>query len=101
MYAVIEVAGKQFRVTKGQHILLDQPEAQDVKTRVLMVVDGSNVTTERSKLDKITIATTKVGTVVEKSQRTMKFRQKEGRSSKRTLGHRRKRTRVLIDDIKL
>lgn len=101
MYAVIEVAGKQFRVAKGESILVDQPETTDVKTRVLMVVDGTNVVTDRAKLDKATVTTTVAGTVTERTQRAMKFRPKQGRSSKRTIGHRRKRTRLTIDAIKL
>jgi large subunit ribosomal protein L21 len=101
VYAVIEVAGKQFRVTKGQWILVDQPKAQTVSTRVLMVVDGGKITTDPAKLDKVTISTSVTGTVTEKAERVMKFRPKQGRTSKRTIGTRRKRIKVVIDDIKL
>ena len=99
MYAVIEVAGKQFKVAKGDSILVDQPEAQDIVTRVLMLVDGGNVVTDRAKLDKAVVTTSKDGVKREKSERVMKFKPKQGRTSKRTLGHRRVRVRVNIDNI--
>jgi ribosomal protein L21 len=101
VYAVIEVAGKQFKVTKGRWILIDQPEEQDVVARVLMFSDGKTVTTDRAKLDKCVIKTSKQGTHKEDLGRVMKFKPKQGRTSKRTLGHRRVRTRVMIDELKL
>lgn len=101
MYAVIEVAGKQFRVAKGDHILVDQPESAPVNPRVLLVVDGKDVVTDRTRLDTAKITTTIDGVVRERAQRVMKFQPKQGRSSKRTLGHRRVRTRVHIDAISL
>ena len=101
MYAVIEVAGKQFRVTKGQWILVDQPEAQDIVTRVLMFSDGKTVTTDRAKLDKAVVKTSKIGTKKTDLGRVMKFKPKQGRTCKRTIGHRRVQTRVMIDELKL
>jgi large subunit ribosomal protein L21 len=101
VYAVIEVAGKQFRVAKGDSILIDQPESQAVTARALMVVDGTNVTTDAAKLKGAMIATTVTGTVRDKAERVMKFQPKQGRTAKRMLGHRRTRTRVVIDSISL
>ena len=101
VYAVIELAGKQFRVSKGDSILVDQPETAAVEPRVLMLVDGGSVVTDRSKLDGAKVATTITGTVRDKARRTMKFRPKQSRSSKKILGHRRTRTRVVIDSITL
>lgn len=101
MYAVIKVAGKQFRVAKGDTILVDQPEAQAVETRVLLFVDGDTVTTDRAKLDKATVTTSKDGVVRERLARTMKFKPKQARSSKKIMGHRRVRTRVTIDELSL
>lgn len=100
MYAVIKVAGKQFRVEKGDRILLDQPEEQDVTTEVLLVADGKKVLTGADAA-KAKIATSKHGVVIEDLGRTMKFRPKSSRSSKRILGHRRKRVTVSIDSITL
>lgn len=101
MYAVIELAGKQFRVSKGDSILVDQPETAAVEPRVLMVVDGASVITDRAKLDGAKVATTVTGTVRDKARRTMKFRPKQSRSSKKILGHRRTRARIVIDSITL
>ncbi|MBC7644032.1 MAG: bL21 family ribosomal protein [Thermoleophilia bacterium] len=98
MYAVIKVAGKQFRVAKGDEILLDQPAAQDVVAEVLMLVDGKKVLTGADAA-KVKIATTKGGVIVDDLGRTMNFRPKSSRSSKRIMGHRRKRVTVKIDSI--
>jgi ribosomal protein L21 len=99
VYAVIKVAGKQFRVAEGDTILLDQPEDQDVTTEVLMLVDGSKVLTGADAA-KFTVTTSKHGIKREKTSRAMKFKPKQGRSSKKIMGHRRTRTKVSIDAIK-
>lgn len=101
MYAVIELAGKQFRVSKGTWILVDQPETHAVEPRVLMYVDGDNVVTDRAQLDSATVTTTIAGVVREKARRSMRFRPKQGRASKKMLGNRRTRTKIVIDSIKL
>lgn len=100
-YAVIEVAGKQFRVAKGDRILVDQPETQPLVARVLLFNDGGAVTTDRAALDKATVKLSAAGTVREDLGRTMKFRPKQHRSSKRIMGHRRTRTIATVDALSL
>jgi large subunit ribosomal protein L21 len=99
MYAVIELAGKQYRVTKGDTIVVS-PLAT-YKPRLLMVVDGATVTTDRAKLDGGSVTTKVVGTVRDKAERRMRFKPKESRSSKRMLGHRQTYTKLEIEGIKL
>lgn len=101
MYAVIEVAGKQFRVAQGDRILVDGPPEAKLDPRVLLAVDGAKVVSEAAALGKVTVKLTADGTFRDKATRTMKFKPKEGRSSKRTLGHRRTRTIVKVDSLKL
>lgn len=100
MYAVIEVAGKQHKVEKGRWFLVDQPEEMDLTSRVLMVVDGDNVVTGEDAA-KATVKLSKAGTVRIRGNRSMKFRAKQGRASKRTLGYRRTLVKVNCDSVSL
>jgi ribosomal protein L21 len=100
VYAVIKVAGKQHRVEKGRWFLIDQPEAQDIVAEVLLVADGSTVKTGADAA-KATVKLSKAGTVRIRGNRSMKFKTKEGRSSKRMLGYRRTLVKVSCDSISL
>jgi ribosomal protein L21 len=98
---VIEMAGKQFRVAKGDSILVDQPETKPLEARVLLVVDGDKCVSDRAALDKATVKLSAHGTKKEDQGRVMKFKPKQGRTSKRTIGSRRTRTVVKVDSLSL
>lgn len=100
MYAVIKVAGKQHRVAKGQWFLVDQPEDQDIEASVLMFADGAKVLTGDDAA-KAKIKLSKIGTVRIRGNRSMKFRPKQGRTSKRMLGYRRTLVKVQVDSLDL
>lgn len=100
VYAVIKVAGKQHRVEKGRWFLVDQPEAQDITAEVLLVADGTKVTMGKDAA-KATVKLSKTGTVRIRGERSMKFKPKEARSSKRILGYRRTLVKVTCDSISL
>lgn len=100
MYAVIEIAGKQERVEKGRWFLVDQPEEHEITSRVLMVVDGSKVLTGADAA-KATVGLSKAGAVRIRGNRSMKFRPKTSRTSKRMLGYRRTVTKVMCDSISI
>ena len=100
MYAVIEIAGKQHRVDQGRWFLIHQPEEQELVSRVLMFVDGDKVLTGDDAA-KATVKLSKTGTVRVRGKRSMKFKTKEARSSKRMLGYRRTMVKVTCDSISL
>lgn len=100
MYAVIKVAGKQHRVEPGRWFLVDQPEAQEIVSEVLLVADGKTVKTGADAAQ-ATVTLSKAGTVRVRGERSMKFRPKQGRTSKRTLGYRRTLVKVNCDKIAL
>lgn len=100
MYAVIKVAGKQHRVEPGRWFLVDQPETQPVEAQVLLVADGSKVVTG-AEAAKATVALSTIGTVRIRGNRSMKFRPKQGRTSKRMLGYRRTLLKVSCESVKL
>lgn len=100
MYAVIKVAGKQHRVEQGRWFLVDQPEEMDLSAEVLMVVDGAKVVTGPDAA-KAKVKLSKSGTVRIRGERSMKFRPKQGRTSKRMLGYRRTLVKVTCDSVSL
>jgi ribosomal protein L21 len=98
VYAVIEVAGKQHRVQQGRWFLVDQPEEQELAVRTLLVVDGEKVLTGADAAN-ATVKLSKTGTVRIRGKRSMKFKTKEARSSKRMLGYRRTLVKVTVDSL--
>lgn len=98
MYAVIEVAGKQHKVEQGRWFLVEQPEEMDLTSRVLMVVDGDKVVLGDDAA-KATVKLSKTETVRIRGNRSMKFRPKTGRTSKRMLGYRRTLVKVTCDSV--
>ena len=100
VYAVIELGGKQHRVEKGRWFLVEQPEEHAIEPRVLLVSDGKKVVLGDDAA-KATVSLSKQGTVRIRGNRSMKFRPKSGRTSKRTLGYRRTLTKVMCDSVSL
>ena len=102
MYAVVKVGGKQYRVEKGQSLVVDRMSASEgdkVTLDPLLLADGKNTVFEGSDLGKI-----KIEAVVTRHERgkkvhVLKFKPKRG--YKRRTGHRSDLTRLEIKDIKL
>jgi ribosomal protein L21 len=101
VYAVIELVGKQHRVASGDTVFIDGTLEGKLTPRILMVADGKNVVTDAAALGKATVEATCEGPSRIRMDRVMKFKPKQGGSSKRTIGHRRNMTRVKIGSIKL
>lgn len=102
-YAIIRTGGRQFRVAQGDTIDVDLLDVDSGKTAtfsdVLLFVDGQNVTQ-----GKPLIAGAKViAEVVEqrKDKKVVAFKYKRRKGYHRTIGHRRKLTRVKIKSINL
>jgi len=100
VYAVIKIAGKQERIEPGRWFTVDQPEDQDLTAEVLLVADGTKVVTGADAA-KATVKLSKIGTVRIRGERSMKFRPKQGRTSKRMLGYRRTLVKVNCDSVSL
>jgi large subunit ribosomal protein L21 len=99
VYAVIEVDGHQFRVQQGEKILVDG-KGTSPSSRVLMIADGDKVISDRAALDKATLTLKHTGEVRERQARVMRFKTKEARSQKRTIGGRRVRQQYEIAALK-
>jgi large subunit ribosomal protein L21 len=103
MYAIVKVGGKQYRVEKGDSLLVDRmpdDEGAKVALRPLLFKDDSDdAVFASSDLEKV-----KVEAVVTRHERgpkihVLKFKPKRG--YKRRMGHRSDLTRLEIGDIKL
>jgi large subunit ribosomal protein L21 len=94
-YAIIKTGGRQYRVAEGDMVdvdLLDVAPGKQASFEVLMHVDG----------DKVTLGSGKVtAEVIEqrKDKKVIAFKYKRRKGHHRTVGHRRKLTRVKIKSI--
>jgi len=102
MYAIVKAGGKQYRVEKGDSIVVDRmraDEGEKVSLDPLLFVDGDNAVFEGGDLDKVKVEAVVRGHERGPKIRVLKFKPKRG-YRKRT-GHRSDLTRLEIGDIKL
>jgi large subunit ribosomal protein L21 len=102
-YAIIRTGGRQFRVAEGDTVDVDLLDVDAGKTTtfsdVLMFADGKNVTHGNPL-----IAGAKVTAEVleqRKDKKVIAFKYKRRKGYHRTVGHRRRLTRVRIKSINL
>ena len=94
-YAIIKTGGRQYRVMEGETVDVDVLNVEPGKTasfEVLAHVEGGNVTLGGSKV---------TAEVVEqrKDKKVIAFKFKRRKGYHRTVGHRRKLTRIKIKSI--
>jgi large subunit ribosomal protein L21 len=101
-YAVVKVGGKQYRVEKGDSIVVDRMRAEEgdkVELQPLLYADGDKSVLDPSELGRITVRATVTGHERGKKIHGLKFKPKRG--YKRRYGHRADLTRLAIADIKV
>ena len=102
-YAIIKTGGRQFRVAEGDTIDVDILEVDPGKTAtfgdVLMFADGDDVTHGEPLISGAKVT----AEVLEqrKDKKVIAFKYKRRKGYHRTVGHRRKLTRVKIKSITL
>ena len=102
-YAIIRTGGRQFRVAEGDTIDVDLLDVDAGKTTtfgdVLLFADGDNVTHG----DPLVSGAKVTAEVVEqrKDKKVIAFKYRRRKGYHRTVGHRRKLTRVKIKSINL
>jgi len=102
-YAIIKTGGRQFRVAEGDTIDVDLLDVDSGKTAifgdVLMFADGDNVTHGNPLISGAKVT----AEVVEqrKDKKIIAFKYKRRKGYHRTVGHRRKLTRVKIKSISI
>lgn len=101
MYAIVEIAGKQFKVSQNQQLYTPQLDAEVGKgitfNKVLLVEDNDTVA-----IGTPTVASAKVvGKVIDqvRGDKIIVFKKKRRKGYQKTQGHRQNYTKVLIENI--
>src|SRR5213595_3207700 len=101
MYAIIETAGKQFKVTEGDRIKLDREQNADEKTitfdRVLLIAGGGDPKIGFPALSGATVTADVIGNAKGPKITTQKYKRRKGYHKK--IGHRQPLVEIKITGI--
>ena len=100
MYAIVKAGGRQYRVEKGDSIVVDrlhEDEGAKVALDPLLFVDGDKSVFEGADLEKVKVEAVVQGHERGPKIRVLKFKPKRG--YKRRTGHRQELTRIRVDAI--
>ncbi|MCT4562045.1 MAG: 50S ribosomal protein L21 [Crocinitomicaceae bacterium] len=102
MYAVVEIAGQQFKVQKDQKLYVHRLQAEEGAKvefdRVLLVDNGGNVTVGAPAIDGAKVTATVNSHL--KGDKVIVFRKKRRKGYEKKNGHRQALTSITISDIK-
>lgn len=101
VYAIVRVSGRQEKVSVGDIITVNRVKAEagdTVDLSAVLLVDGSDVTTDADKLAKVSVKAEVVGDLRGPKIVIQKFKNKTG--YKKRQGHRQDLTRLKITGIK-
>jgi large subunit ribosomal protein L21 len=101
MYAIVKTGGKQYRVEKGQTLLVERLPDDEGATVALqpMLYRSDETVFDADGLAKVKVEAKIVGHERGEKLRVFKFKPKRG--YKRRTGHRQELTRIEVTDIKL
>lgn len=100
MYAIANIAGKQYKVEAGQTIVVDRLNAEvgeELTFPVMLVVDGAK-TTIGTPVVKDIVAKTKVVSHVQDKKITV-YKYKPKKNERKKQGHRQPYTKISIETI--
>ena len=101
MYAIVEIAGQQFKVEEGQVHFVHRLEANEGDKRsfdkVLLVDNDGAVTVGTPTVEGITVSATVLSH--EKGDKVIVFKKKRRKGYKKKNGHRQSFTKIQIDSI--
>ena len=100
MYAIVKTGGKQYQVAEGDVIEVEKLEGEpgtEVKLPVVLVVDGSELTTAADALAKVTVSAEVVEHTKGPKIVIHKFKNKTGYHKRQ--GHRQPLTKVKVTGI--
>ena len=101
MYAIVEIAGQQFKIEKGRTIFTNRLEgdvdAALVFDKVLLTDDGGTVQIGAPGIEGVSVN----ATILEhlKGEKVIVFKKKRRKGYKKKNGHRQYLTKLRIDDI--
>ncbi|MGH6629673.1 MAG: 50S ribosomal protein L21 [Burkholderiales bacterium] len=101
MYAVIRTGGKQYRVSSGEKVKVEQLPAEVgstvVMNQVLMLADGDKVSIGKPLVEGASVNATVIGHGRHDKVRIFKLRRRK--NSRRQAGHRQNYTEIQIEKI--
>ncbi|MBR7744873.1 50S ribosomal protein L21 [Phycicoccus sp. BSK3Z-2] len=100
MYAIVRAGGRQEKVSVGDTLLIDKQTGQagdTIRLQPLLVVDGGSVTSDASKLAKVTVTAEVVKPAKGPKITILKYKNKTGYRKRQ--GHRQPLTQVKITAI--
>ena len=100
MYAIVRAGAKQQKVAVGDVIEIDKISTgvgETLTLPVVLVVDGDDVTSDATKLDKASVTAEVLGATKGPKITILKYKNKTGYRKRQ--GHRQKYTQVKVTDI--
>jgi large subunit ribosomal protein L21 len=101
MYAIVDIAGQQFKVSKGQKLKVHRLEAEEGKhvelDNVLLVSDGKTVSVGTPKVDGVRISAKVLSHG--KGDKVLVFKKKRRKGYQKLNGHRQQLTELWIEAI--
>jgi large subunit ribosomal protein L21 len=100
VYAIVRSGGRQHKVAVGDVIEIDKRDDKigaSISLQPLLLVDGENVTSDKAKLDAVSVTAEVIGDAKGPKIRIMKFKNKTGYRKRQ--GHRQKYTQVKVTGI--
>src|SRR6476660_6516214 len=101
MYAIVKTGGKQYRVERGQHLLVERLPAKEGASVALepILYRSEEAVFDAAGLKKVKVTATVVAHERGEKLRVFKFKPKRG--YKRRTGHRQELTRIEVTDISI
>jgi large subunit ribosomal protein L21 len=101
MYAIVKTGGKQYRVERGQHLLVERLPEQEGASVALqpLMYRSEEAVFDREGLEHVRVTAKVLGHERGEKLRVVKFKPKRG--YKRRTGHRQELTRIEVTEIGL
>ncbi len=101
MYAIVEIAGQQFKVEKGQQIFVHRLEGEEGAKldfdKVLLIEDGKKIKVGTPNVEGAKVSTTILSHL--KGDKVIVFKKKRRKGYKVKNGHRQYLTKISIESI--
>jgi len=101
MYAIVEIAGQQFKISKDQKLFVNRLDAQEGAEvefeKVLLKADGNNIEVGAPVVNGAKVKAKVLAHV--KSDKILVFKKKRRKSYQKLNGHRQPMTQIQIEEL--